>query len=257
MSAVTGYRIAEVARRTGFTTPTLRYYEEIGLMPPAQRTEAGYRVYDERAVQRLLFIARAKQLGCRLEEIAELVRAWDTEDCGPVQHRLRSRVMAKVSEVQQQMAETMAFLADLQATAAALNGLPAEGSCDADCGCSTAPTAASPSATSPVTSVSRRGTADAPPLACSLGAGDMQARLADWQAVLALVEARLPIPGGLRLEFRSAAPLVDIARLAAAEYECCPFFGFAVTIDGRGLALEVTAPVDGQEVLVGVFGAPR
>ncbi|MDQ1425729.1 MAG: hypothetical protein QOD72_3227 [Acidimicrobiaceae bacterium] len=95
MTTAAGYRIAEVARRTGFTTPTLRYYEEIGLMPPARRTEAGYRLYDERAVERLMFIARAKQLGCSLEEITELVRAWDTEDCAPVQHRLRTRVLER------------------------------------------------------------------------------------------------------------------------------------------------------------------
>ena len=72
------YRIAEVADRTGFSTPTLRYYEEIGLLPPAERTPAGYRVYDDRAVARLRFVARAKQLGCSLEEIADLADAWVT-----------------------------------------------------------------------------------------------------------------------------------------------------------------------------------
>jgi DNA-binding transcriptional MerR regulator len=41
----TMYRIAEVARRSGFATSTLRYYEELGLLQPAARTGAGYRVY--------------------------------------------------------------------------------------------------------------------------------------------------------------------------------------------------------------------
>src|SRR5262245_8814555 len=78
------YRIAAVAARTGFSAPTLRYYEQIGLLSPAERTEAGYRLYDERAVERLSFIARAKRLGCTLEEIADLAEAWDSNECAPI-----------------------------------------------------------------------------------------------------------------------------------------------------------------------------
>lgn len=159
-----------------------------------------------------------------------------------------------MTEVQQQMTETMAFLADLQATAALLNGRPVDGPCDADCGCSTAPTATSDSTASPVTFVARQLTDDAAPIACSLGSGDRQARIADWQALLALVVARRSLASGVRLEFGAAEPLGEIVRLAAAEFECCPFFAFAVTIDSRGLALEVTATPDGQALLAGVFG---
>ncbi len=61
------YRIAGVAERAGFSSPTLRYYEQIGLLPVPERTPAGYRLYDERAIERLTFIARAEQLGCTLE----------------------------------------------------------------------------------------------------------------------------------------------------------------------------------------------
>ena len=66
----TSYKIKEVADRSGFTAATLRYYEEIGLLPEASRTPAGYRLYDDGTLDRLAFIARAKQLGCTLEEIA-------------------------------------------------------------------------------------------------------------------------------------------------------------------------------------------
>lgn len=62
------YQIAEVARRSGFSPSTLRYYEDIGLLPPAARTEGGYRAYDDGSLARLAFIARAKQLGCTLEQ---------------------------------------------------------------------------------------------------------------------------------------------------------------------------------------------
>lgn len=66
MPAVSTYTIGEAARRSGFTAPALRYYEEIGLVPPSSRTGAGYRLYDDDTLDRLAFIARAKQLGCTL-----------------------------------------------------------------------------------------------------------------------------------------------------------------------------------------------
>ena len=87
-----GLRIADVARRSGFSPATLRYYEEIGVLPAPPRTDGGYRSYDERTLVRLAFISRAKQLGCSLDEIADLSLAWDGGECGPVQDRLRRLV---------------------------------------------------------------------------------------------------------------------------------------------------------------------
>src|SRR5437016_4506585 len=87
-SVSTTYKIAEVARRSGFNPSTLRYYEELGLVPPAGRTPAGYRLYDDSSLARLAFIARAKQLGCTLEEITDLVVAWEGERCEPIHVRL-------------------------------------------------------------------------------------------------------------------------------------------------------------------------
>ena len=55
---------------------TLRFYEQAGLLP-AERTGSGYRVYGEEAVARLEFIASAKHLGLPLEEIRELLGAWE------------------------------------------------------------------------------------------------------------------------------------------------------------------------------------
>src|SRR5687767_11191320 len=99
----TTYKIAEVADRSGFTPATLRYYEDIGLVRPAARTAAGYRLYDDDSLQRLRFVARAKQLGCSLDEIAELSEAWDGGRCAHVQDRLRATVHAKVVESQRQV----------------------------------------------------------------------------------------------------------------------------------------------------------
>src|SRR4029079_2646365 len=114
------YRIAEVAERTGFSTSTLRYYEEIGLLPSAERTAAGYRLYDDRAIERLTFIARAKQLGCTLEEITDLAEAWDSNECAPIKHRLRALVAAKLADTEARIAELTTFAKELRATARTL-----------------------------------------------------------------------------------------------------------------------------------------
>jgi MerR family copper efflux transcriptional regulator len=136
------YRIAEVADRTGFSTPTLRYYEEIGLLPPAERTAAGYRVYDDRALDRLRFVARAKQLGCSLEEIADLAEAWDRDECEPVKHRLRGLVADKLVEVEARLAELRALQSDLYRAAEMLESAPLDGPCNESCGCYAEPTTA-------------------------------------------------------------------------------------------------------------------
>jgi DNA-binding transcriptional MerR regulator len=61
---MTTYRIADAAHRTGLPTSTLRYYERIGLFPAPERTEGGYRAYEELALDRIAFIAGAKELWC-------------------------------------------------------------------------------------------------------------------------------------------------------------------------------------------------
>jgi MerR family copper efflux transcriptional regulator len=93
------------------------------------------------------------------------------------------------------------------------------------------------------------------PIVCTLDGSAMPARLEDWQAVLRHVTVRAAIPDGLRLGFGADAPLGEMAMLAAAEHECCAFFRFAITVDERGVALEVTAPTDAQPLIDELFGA--
>jgi MerR family transcriptional regulator, repressor of the yfmOP operon len=70
-------RIGEVAQLTGTTPRTIRYYEEIGLLPPAEGREPGsHRLYEESDVERLREVLRLKELlGVSLEELRELVEA--------------------------------------------------------------------------------------------------------------------------------------------------------------------------------------
>ncbi len=254
----TTYRIAQVAQRSGFTPAALRYYEDIGLVAPASRTDAGYRLYDETSLERLRFIARAKQLGCSLDEIADLVTAWDGGRCAPVQDHLCTTVEAKINDAHAQIAALTLLAADLQRAAAILSTEPVDGPCDDTCGCTT-DTAVPTTPTSVPLVAKAAASAEEPdraaPIACTLDGGDMATRLDEWNGLLAGVTARQRIDdGGLRLEFGPGADVAEIARLAAAEQGCCRFFHFALMIDDRGVALEVHAPPDGEPVLAALFG---
>lgn len=67
-------RIGELAARVGVNPKTVRYYEEIGLLPEPARTPSGYRHYGEDDVARLVFIKTAQRLNVSLDEIGEILR---------------------------------------------------------------------------------------------------------------------------------------------------------------------------------------
>ena len=129
------YTIGETASRSGFSASALRYYEDIGLVAPSTRTDAGYRLYDDGTLTRLAFIARAKQLGCTLDEIVDLVGVWDGERCGPVQKRFHDLVTDKLSAAERQIAELTALTGQLRHAAALLSAPPIDGPCDEGCAC--------------------------------------------------------------------------------------------------------------------------
>ncbi len=132
---VSTYTIGEVADRSGFTASSLRFYEGIGLVAPTTRSAAGYRLYDDDTLLRLAFIARAKQLGCTLDEIADLAALWDGERCGSVQLRFHELVTAKIAESQRQITELKALTSQLKAAAAQLSQPALDGPCDETCAC--------------------------------------------------------------------------------------------------------------------------
>lgn len=65
--------VGEAARRARVSPKAVRLYETRGILPPAERTEAGYRTYTERDVEILRFVRRARALGLRLEEIRRIL----------------------------------------------------------------------------------------------------------------------------------------------------------------------------------------
>ena len=68
--------IGSVAEATGLPAKTIRYYESIGLVGPAERSTGNYRLYGEREVMTLRFIERARRLGFSLKEVKELLALW-------------------------------------------------------------------------------------------------------------------------------------------------------------------------------------
>ena len=66
-------RIGALAERTGTNAPTIRYYEEIGLLPRADRGDGGQRRYGDEEVKRLSFIRRCREFGFSIEQVRSLV----------------------------------------------------------------------------------------------------------------------------------------------------------------------------------------
>lgn len=87
-------RIGELAHASGTTTKTLRFYEEQGLLPPADRTQSGYRDYTPDALTRLDFIHRGQAAGLTLAQIKQIliIRDSGTPPCGHVGELLDVRL---------------------------------------------------------------------------------------------------------------------------------------------------------------------
>jgi DNA-binding transcriptional MerR regulator len=94
------YTIEQVATRTGFTKRTLRYYEEVGLLPPTGRTEGNYRRYSEADIERLERIKNLRGLlGFSLNEIRELLEAEDERGQIKVAYQHETEALAKIAQL--------------------------------------------------------------------------------------------------------------------------------------------------------------
>ncbi|MBL0726521.1 helix-turn-helix domain-containing protein [Piscinibacter sp. HJYY11] len=114
--------IGVLAQQTGCTVPTIRYYEEIGLLPIGPRTEAGRRFYGQGAVRRLTFIRRCRDFGFSIEQVRELVGLVDAPD----------RPCAELRDITAKHLQALrAKLSELQALEASMARFV--GNCDAAC----------------------------------------------------------------------------------------------------------------------------
>lgn len=98
-------RIGEVASRTGVSIDALRYYEKRRLLGRARRSSGGFRLFAHEAVERVLFIKQAQDLGFSLAEIGELLATGGGDECG----RVRDLLRAKLGELDERMESMRKF----------------------------------------------------------------------------------------------------------------------------------------------------
>ena len=120
-------RIGELAERVGVNPKTIRYYEDIGVLPDPERLASGYREYTDDDVDRLRFIRTAQRLGLSLSEISEILgfRERAERPCDYVLGVL-DRQVADLDRRMAEMAELRRELIDLKAQA---DRLPSDPSC--------------------------------------------------------------------------------------------------------------------------------
>ncbi|SCW89683.1 MerR family transcriptional regulator [Ancylobacter rudongensis] len=106
------YTIGEAARESGVKVPTIRYYEEIGLLPAPPRTEGGRRSYGAADLRRLAFIRHARELGFEIDAIRTLLQLQDQPDqpCAAADAIARDHLVT----VERRIASLTALRAELQ-----------------------------------------------------------------------------------------------------------------------------------------------
>jgi len=116
-------RIGALAECTGATAPTIRYYEEVGLLRQAARQSGGQRVYDENDVQRLTFIRRCRDFGFSIEQVKSLVALMEDPNRSCMEARDLAQqhftaVRAKVRELKELERRLASFVACCDSTCA-------------------------------------------------------------------------------------------------------------------------------------------
>lgn len=138
------FSIGQLSRRTGVNVPTIRYYEDRGLLPQPERSSGNQRRYDEHTLKLLEFIRHTRQLGLPLEDVSELISL--QEQSGPalskaheIALRQRDLLRERIEELQKLEAElerisnacTHPHLeAEHAGECAVLNGFSDHGSCE-------------------------------------------------------------------------------------------------------------------------------
>jgi len=104
--------IGQAAKKSGVPAKTIRYYEEIGLIPAAGRTASGYRDYADTEVETLKFINRARSLGFSVHDVGDLLALW--RDRGRASADVRRIAQGHVVAVERKIAELQAIKQTLE-----------------------------------------------------------------------------------------------------------------------------------------------
>jgi DNA-binding transcriptional MerR regulator len=98
--------VGQLAHATGVPAKTIRYYEQVGVLPVPKRSGAGYRQYSRHDVHRLLFIRRARALGLSLANLKALTAELDSGECLTLRPRLHALVLEQLRTVQRHIANS-------------------------------------------------------------------------------------------------------------------------------------------------------
>ena len=116
--------IGQLAHATGVATKTIRYYEQVGLLPAPRRSAAGYRQYARRDVHRLLFMRRARALGLSLRSLKMLTAELDRGPGLTMRPRLQHLVTEHLHAVRQQIADCQLLEQQLEQVLQRLQTMP-------------------------------------------------------------------------------------------------------------------------------------
>jgi Cu(I)-responsive transcriptional regulator len=114
------HNIGEAAKASGVSAKMIRHYEAIGLIGAALRTDAGYRLYNERDVQVLQFIHRARELGFPLDQIKTLLALW--QDKQRASKDVRAMARQHIAELDRKIADLQAMRRTLETLATKCHG---------------------------------------------------------------------------------------------------------------------------------------
>ena len=112
--------IGQVADAAGVSAKRIRYYEQIGLIDAAKRSDTGYRVYEERDLHTVHFIRRARQLGFSIPQIGTLLALWrDRQRCSA---DVKKVALAHIEELRRKIAELQSMVDTLDDLATRCDG---------------------------------------------------------------------------------------------------------------------------------------